>query len=496
VPSSSTPCAARVIASVRLPRICRTSSFHLTLLFAGLFNLSALVLFAVIYWSTAFYMTSQLDDAIDSDLTELRQEMPAGGLAGIARMIAERVAQMPNGPMAYLLEDPRGEVLAGNLPQMSAAVGVLDLPWPLAHGAKGQYRHLLYARGVLLPGGAYLLVGADAGPRGDMRELVLRAFGWGFAVTLLLAFGGGVLISGRLLRRVETISRAAREIMAGNLARRIPVRGTDDEFDHLASSLNAMLERTEALVEAMRQVSNDIAHDLRTPLTRLRQRLDLAGRKANSVEELRAALAGSRAEIDAVLETFGALLRIAQIEAGTPRARFAPVDLSELLLSVAELYQPAAEERRQALATDVEAGLGAEGDRELLAQMLANLVENAVRHAPEGAAITLAAKAAPEGVEIVVADDGPGIPPGERDRVFRRFYRLEASRTSPGNGLGLSLVRAIAGLHGIVIELADNEPGLRVRLLLSAPPSTARESDAVRSHVAAGRSGALPALPG
>jgi signal transduction histidine kinase len=454
---------------VNLPRLCRTSSFQLTLLFAGLFNASALVLFAVIYWSTSFYMTSQLGDAIDSDLTELRQEMPAGGVAGIAEMIDERVRQMPNGPMAYLLETASREVLAGNLPQMAPMVGSFDLAWPAPHGTK-ERRRLLQVRGVLLPGGDYLLVGADAGPRQAMRELVLHAFGWGFAVTLLLAFGGGVLISGRWLRRVETISRASREIMAGNLARRIPIRGADDEFDHLALSLNAMLDQLEASVAAIRQVSTDIAHDLRTPLMRLRQRLDLAARKAASAGELRVAVEGSIAEVDAVLETFGALLRIAQIEGGTPRARFGPVDLSELLHSVAELYQPSAEERRQTLTTDVAPALRCEGDRELLAQMLANLIENAVCHAPPGAAIEIAAAAGVDGLEIRVADNGPGIPPSEYQKVFRRFYRLEASRTTPGSGLGLSLVQAVAGLHGIAVELADNGPGLRVHLRLSRAP--------------------------
>jgi signal transduction histidine kinase len=473
-----------VIVSVTLPRLCRTSSFQLTLLFAGLFNLLAIVLFAVIYWSTSFYMTSQLDDAIDSDLTELRQEMPAGGVAGVAGMIEERVRQMPNGPMAYVLESARDEVLAGNLPQMAPIVGTFDLAWPAAH-AMNERQHLLQARGVLLPGGAYLLVGADAGPRQAMRALVLHAFGWGFAVTLLLAFGGGVLISGRWLRRVETISRASREIMAGNLMRRIPIRGTDDEFDHLASSLNAMLARLEASVEAIRQVSTDIAHDLRTPLMRLRQRLDLAARKATSAGELRAAVDRSIAEVDAVLETFGALLRIAQIEGGTPRARFALVDLTELLQSVAELYQPSAEERRQTLMTDVAPELGCEGDRELLAQMLANLIENAVRHAPEGTAIEIAAKAGCDGIDIRVADNGPGIPASEYEKVFRRFYRLEASRTTPGNGLGLSLVRAVAGLHGIAVELADNSPGLCVRLRL--PPALVR--------VGNGAGDTAPAIP-
>jgi signal transduction histidine kinase len=454
---------------VRLPSLCRTSSFQLTLLFAGLFVVSALLLFAVVYWSTSFYMTSQLDDAIMSDLTELRQELPAGGLAGVARMIDERVRQMPNGPMAYLLDDAAGTVVAGNLPASTPRQAYFDLRWGGRHGLAGR-PGLLYAHGIVLPGGAYLVVAADAGPRQAMRGLVLRAFVWGFAVTVLIAFGGGALISGGLLRRIETLSRAAREIMAGNLARRLPTRGTDDEFDHLAQSLNAMLERIEASVTAIRQVSNDIAHDLRTPLTRLRQRLERAQRQAVSAAELRGTVDRSLADVDAVLDTFSALLRIAQIEGGTPRSRFAPVDLSELLQSVAELYKPAAEERRQILATQIADGLTAEGDRELLAQLFANLVENAVRHAPEGAAIAVVAGVGAGGLEVEVADNGPGIPPSERENVFRRFYRLEWSRSTPGNGLGLSLVRAVAALHGIAVELLDNDnaPGLRVRLLLPA----------------------------
>jgi signal transduction histidine kinase len=479
---------------VRLTRLWRTSSFQLTLLFAGLFNASALILFAVIYGSTSFYMTSQLDDAIDSDLTELRQELPAGGIAGITRMIEARVRQMPNGPMAYLLEDGKGAVLAGNLPGMSPVAGALDLGWPGSRAVRGP-PHLLHARGVILPGGDYLLVGADAGPRQAMRQLVLRTFGWGLAVTLVIAFGGGVLISGGLLRRVETISRAARDIMAGNLARRIPVRGTDDEFDHLAASLNEMLERTEASVEAIRQVSNDIAHDLRTPLTRLRQHLELAQRKAVSPHQLRCTLGRSIAEVDAVLETFGALLRIAQIEGGRPRAAFAAVDLTELVHSVVELYKPAAEERRQELASDIAAGLWVEGDRELLAQMLANLIENAVRHAPEAAAIEVGARLAAGGIDLWVADNGPGIPAAERERVLHRFYRLEASRSTPGNGLGLSLVKAVAALHGTALELADNGPGLRARLHLPPQPPAA-VAGAAPAAAARPQGEPQPAIPG
>lgn len=453
---------------MRLPRRLRTSSFRLTLLYAALFSASVLVLFAVIYGATSFYMAGALEAAVDSDLAELQQALGAAGRAGLIDSIAERVKQMPAGPIFYLLEDASGRAVVGNLPPVARIAGIVDLELPQLGVSSGGHVLAIHARGLTLPGGDYLLVGADAFPLIEMREWILEGFGWSFVVTLLLAFGGGALMSGSLSRRVETISRTAREIMAGNLSRRIPIAGTDDEFDHLAASLNAMLDRTEASIEGIRQVSNDIAHDLRTPLTRLRQRLELASRKAASAEELRSAIDRSIADTDAILETFGALLRIAQIESGARKGQFARVCLSDLLHTVAEVYQPTADEKHQALGVAIEPGLFVEGDRELLTQMLANIVENAVRHSPEGAAIKIGGKRAGDAIEVVVADNGPGIPPGERGSVFRRFYRLDASRATPGSGLGLSLAAAIAAVHDAQIALSDNEPGLRVALRLPA----------------------------
>jgi signal transduction histidine kinase len=446
---------------VPLARLFRTSSFRLTLLYAALFSTSALLLFAVIFWTTSFYMTNQLDDAIDSDRTELQQGLSTGGLPRLSEMIRDRVDQMPLGPIVYLLQDAGGAVLAGNLPSMQPRTGTFDFDLP---APRAGHLHSIRARGVVLPSGDYLVVGADAHPLDEMREWILRAFGWGFAITLLLAFGGGALISNGLLRRVETISRAARAIMEGNLSRRIPARGVDDEFDHLAGSLNAMLERTERSIEGMRQVSSDIAHDLRTPLTRLRQHLELGRRRARSLDELRIAIDRSIAEVDDILETFGALLRIAQVESSAHRDHFGTVDFSELLNGVAELYHPMAEEKRQRFAVEIEPRLCLFGDRELVAQMVANLLENAMRHSPAEASIALTARRMRDDIEIAVADNGPGIPASERDKVFRRFYRLEASRTTPGSGLGLSLVAAVAALHGAEITLADNNPGLRAVL--------------------------------
>jgi signal transduction histidine kinase len=456
---------------VILPRLCRTSSFRLTLLYAALFSASAIVLFGVIYWSTSFYMTGQLDAAIDSDYAELQQAFRNAGTKDVAALIEDRVRDMPAGPMFYLLEDPTGEVLAGNLPALPMRTGTFDTVDPQPEPHRRDQR-VLRARGAMLGDSDYLLVAIGARQRDEMEELILRAFGWSFLVTLVLAFGGGIVLSGGLLRRIETISRTTREIMAGHLSRRVPTRGTDDEFDHLAASLNAMLERSESSMRAMRQISNDIAHDLRTPLTRLRQRLELAQRKAGTAAELRAAVEVSIGDTDAILSTFGALLRIAQIESKAVKAGFAELDFSELLRTVVEVYQPMADEKNQVLSADIAPGLRTVGDGELLTQMLANLLENALRHSPTGAVIRVRAIAAEHDITVVFADNGPGIPPGEYGNVFRRFYRLEASRTTPGSGLGLSLVAAIASLHEIPVEFEDNRPGLRVTLRLQ-PSSVA-----------------------
>jgi signal transduction histidine kinase len=445
---------------VALPRIIRTSSFRLTLLYAGLFGCSALILLGVIYWATGVYMSNLLDAAIDSDITELEDSLQVAGNEALTEQVKERVQQAPNGPMYYLLEDPKGKVVAGNISPTYSGEGRFDLKVPRLNSPSVA----VHAHGITLANREYLMVGVDALPRREMRKLILRVFEWSSAITLVLAFAGGALMSGGLLRRIETISRTARDIMAGDFSKRIPVRGTHDEFDHLVRSLNAMLERNEAAMESVRQVSNDIAHDLRTPLTRLRQRLDLAQRRARSLEEWQRAADGCISDMDAILETFGALLRIAQIESGMPARRFAKVDLSELLRTVIEVYQPMAEEREQRFSADIASRLMVWGDRELLAQMVANLIENAMKHSPVGASIGLATFQLSSAIAVVVMDSGPGIPIADRGRVFQRFYRLESSRSTPGSGLGLSLVEAIAALHGVSIELTDNGPGLRVTL--------------------------------
>jgi signal transduction histidine kinase len=271
-----------------------------------------------------------------------------------------------------------------------------------------------------------------------------------------------------VLRRIEAVSQTSRDIVGGDLQRRIPGRGSGDEFDHLAASLNAMLDRIQTLMEGLRQVSNDIAHDLRTPLTRLRQRLELAQRRGGVATSSGTVLEDALHDIDTILETFGALLRIAQIESGARVAGFTELDLGELLRTVTEIYQPSLEEKCQALVVQIDDALRVKGDRELLTQMFANLLENAVRHSPPHARVELSARRLGAMIEVSIADNGPGIAPEFRHKVLQRFFRLEASRSTPGNGLGLSLVEAIARLHESELALSDHEPGLRVNITLRA----------------------------
>jgi signal transduction histidine kinase len=301
-----------------------------------------------------------------------------------------------------------------------------------------------------------------------MRALIIRAFSIGFFVTVLMAILGSVIVSTTVLKRVDAVSRTARAILAGDFSQRVPVRGTNDEFDDLAASINAMLDRIEDLMRSMRQVSNDIAHDLRTPLTRLRQRLEHAKRRVHTVEELHDDLGHSIAQVDLILETFSALLRIAQIEAGRKTERTISVDVSTLLCGIVEDFAPAAEDRGQRLVAEVQPQLKAAADPELLTQMVVNLVENAMRYSPAGARISVQGRTVEEKIELAVCDTGPGIPPQERDNVLRPFYRLEASRTTEGNGLGLSLVAAIAKHHHAKLTLDDNAPGLRVAVVFPA----------------------------
>jgi signal transduction histidine kinase len=443
---------------VRLPRLLRTSSFRLTLLYAAMFGVSVVLLFGIVAWSVSGFMSAQIDATVSNELAEMQADAGGQDTASLKPVVDVLTARSPG--FYYLLQNAGGHWLAGNMLPLNPRPGSRELlgnHQPLGRHATGGIR----GRGILLPDKSYLFVGVSDYQLGEVHEVVVRSFLLGLAVTMVLAFATGLAMSFGVLRRVEAISRASRAIMAGDLGQRIALRGTDDEFDHLNASLNAMLDRIQELMLGLQQVSSDIAHDLRTPLTRLRQRLELGRRRETTVDGLHNALDGAMRDADVILETFSALLRIAQIEAGSRRAGFKPVGLSELLEGLIEAYQPVAEENGQTLQGRITPGLYVHGDRELLTQLFANLIENAISHTHTDAQISIEATSEPGKVRVVVADTGPGIPTELHHKVLQRFYRLEASRTTQGSGLGLSLVNAVAILHEAALDLCDNEPGLR-----------------------------------
>lgn len=457
-------------------RVLRSTSARLFSWYAAVFGLSVVLLLGAVYWIAAAALDGQLRESIDHELDVLVELQRTGGSARLARAVQLRAADLRPPRRYYLLQGADGERIAGNLPTMRPVEGALLLPARLLAAEDATKpepaadAHPVVAHGRVLENGSFLLVGESRYRALRAREAILHALGWGMLVTVLLAAAGGAVLGSRFLRRIEEINRTARSIMDGDLARRVPLRGSGDEMDQLAENLNAMLDRIQDLMESVKRVSDDIAHDLRSPLSRLRQRLEAArlgadGRSEEVIEQ-------SIAELDAILETFAALLRISQIEAGARRSAFAEIRLDEIVARVCETFAPVAEDRGQRLEHATEPLAPIRGDRELLTQMVANLVENPIRHCPAGTQIRVRLARERGAPVLCVTDTGPGIPSAEREKVFRRFYRLDASRSSPGTGLGLALVKAIAELHGAAVELADNAPGLRA--VVRFPPA-ARE---------------------
>jgi signal transduction histidine kinase len=457
---------------VRLRRIYGTSSFRLALLYAGVTGMAFLLLFGVIFWSTTRFMRHQIDDSVANELNEIMTDAP-GDVAGTAAIVAG-LARQSSG-FTYLFQDADGRVLAGNIRSIPPRVGVYE--WESEATHEDRRRGRIRGQGVRL-GDHYLFVGWSTHQLREMEEFIATSFIWGSAAAIALALAGGAVMSGRLLRKIENVSLTSRNIIQGDLTQRVPVEHDGDEFDRLSLSINAMLDRIETLMGDLRQVTTDIAHDLRTPLTRLGQRLEYAARSGADEQVLRQALDVARGEVDDILAMFAALLRIAEVESGARKAAFSRVDLGEIIDTVVEVYRGAAEDKGQQLEHDIDKDVAVTGDRELLIQLFANLVENAIRHCPSGCRIEVSVRRRPEGVEVSVADNGPGIPEQMREKVLQRFVRLENSRTSPGYGLGLSLAAAIANLHDAPLSFTDNSPGLRVSVRL---PSRAAPQDASRT---------------
>lgn len=445
-----------------LIELIRSAPFRIAAYYAGLFAVSVALLFGFVYWNSTVELTQQQQTATEQESQSLRALYREHGWEALRSEVKERAQRgAVDGPF-YALQNREGRMLAGNIGPIASFDGWKRIRRHLSRNQDDDSALVLLFGSRLEEG--LLVVGRSLAPIDEMQEVLLSGLGWTLSLTVLLALLGGIAMSRSALRRVETIVAASNDIIEGNLARRLPVSGVNDEIDRLALTINRMLERIQTLIEGLRQVSSDIAHDLRTPLGRLRQRLESARRAELSPENCAETLDRAVVEVDAILETFGALLRIAQIESGVRRSRFAVFDLSALARDIAESFEAVAESRGQRITGHVAPDISLRGDRELLAQALVNLIENAIGHSPAGTAIAVALEDGANGPVLSVSDTGPGVPAPERENVLHRFYRLEKSRTTPGSGLGLALVKAIADLHDARIALADNAPGLRAEL--------------------------------
>jgi len=456
-----------------LGRTLRSTAFRLTLAIFGFGAVGAALVLGLVAVQVIKLVDSETRAAISAEAEALIAQYDSGGLRRLGLTLAER-ARAPAGSI-YLLTDSLGEPLVGNIsqlpPDLTPKSGFGETRYQSLDGVS---KRRALARVYALPNGFRLLIGHDLGDRARIGAVMVRTLALSLVLFAALAALGALFVARRVLRRIDAMNVSARALMAGDMTERLPVNGSGDELDRLAVGLNQMLARIGELMAGLSEVSDNIAHDLRTPLTRLRNHAEEALRLGDG-EAMRAALVRTIEESDGLIKVFDALLMIARAEAGADRASLERVDVSEVVDSVAELYEPLAEEKGFVFHVDCERGLAIEGRRELIGQTLANLLDNALKY---GAQVNpacpreISVGARREGDEIVieVADRGPGVAPQDRERVFDRFVRLESARSRPGSGLGLSLVAAAARLHGGSVRMEDNGPGLKVRLSLPASP--------------------------
>lgn len=459
-----------------LVKLLHTSTFRFAAVYLLLFALSSGAILAYVYWNTAVLLERQTDETIEAEITGLNEQYRQGGLDALIRTMAERSGRSSDG--LYLFSNYFGRRLAGNMDgkpkEVAGASGWVEFPYSV-NTPEGREYHRARAFHTQLRGGFTLIVGRDVEERLQFANLIQQTLVWALAMTAGLGFIGGLLLSRNFLKRIDLIGETSRNIMAGDLSERMPVTGTGDELDRLSISLNGMLDQIERLMTGMKEVTDNVAHDLKTPLTRLKARVEDALRSDTTADH-RDALEQTLREADSLLETFAALLSIARTEAGEARSGLEPTDISSVVAELGELYEPLAEEAGGTLNVDAGAGLQLRGDRQLLAQALTNLLDNALKYAawPEGEgghpplAVTLSARRQGRDIVVEVSDNGPGIPAADRARVIERFVRLDTSRSKPGSGLGLSLVSGVARLHGGRLELLYAGPGLRARLYLPA----------------------------
>lgn len=449
----------------------------------ALFGTAAAGAIGYIYWQTNVLLARQLEQTIEAEIQGLAEQYRAGGISNLAKTVANR--SLTPGNSLYLVTDSEGDRITGNLSSVSRdlwnSVGRIEFAYSRP-GQRGPEKRLALVSVFRLKGGFRLLVGRDIEDRRVFERVVRSAFFLGLGFMALVGLGGGWMVSRSLLARVDAVSATSRTIMDGDLSGRVPVSGSGDELDRLSHNLNAMLERIEQLMAGMREVSDNIAHDLKTPLNRLRNRAEAALREDGAKAQYRETLESIIEEADDLIKTFNGLLSIARLEAGAAGETTETIDVAGLIRDVVELYEPTAEDQGLSLGAACGDGVTLTGDRQLIGQALANLIDNAIKYGGEGGAIEVSAVNTKNAVEIGVADKGPGIPEKDRERVLKRFVRLEESRSRPGSGLGLSLVAAVARLHGGALRFEDNEPGLRA--VLSFPFRTIHNNTAKKEQTA------------
>jgi signal transduction histidine kinase len=458
----------------RLGKVVRTTAFKLSAIYIVVFSVFSLFFVLYIAYSTNVLLNQQLRDTIAAELLGLSDQYRVGGLPAVVEVIEQRAHQP--GASLYLVTDISGRILAGNVNEVASDLltrsGIDPVIVSYERYAGDAEERTAMVQVVRLQGGFLLLVGRDIGEREQFRTIIGQALIWALGLMIALALLSYIFVSRRVLKRIDSLSATSRRIMLGDLSGRLEVVGSGDEFDRLADSLNAMLDRIEHLLYGVKDVSDNIAHDLKTPLTRLRNRVETALGGPSDAPTYRAALEATISESDQLIRTFNALLMIARIEAGSPDGAMIEVDASAIVHDVADLYEPVADETGIELVVEAPEPIMVKASRELLSQAIANLIDNAIKHGPigEGEArklrIEVATSRDGDSLILRVADNGPGIPAEDRERALQRFVRLEKSRSQPGTGLGLSLVAAVVRLHHGEIELGDGNPGLVVTIRL------------------------------
>jgi len=463
---------------VLLAKTLRSSTFRLALIWIAIFGTAVAALLGYVYWSTASYLRSRSDQTIVTELAILREAYAGGGRDRLIATIAQRIADAHFERGIYLLVDSAGVPLAGNLAAWPADLkgadgwGNFSAEWRPDAALPPELR----ATFETLADGSRLLVGTDVRELDQLAMKINTALVLTALLIFALAASASMMITRRTVGRIESINATSRAIMQSGLSERIPLRGTRDEWDELATNLNSMLERIETLMGEVKQFTDNVAHELRTPITRMRGRLEKAHNSLQDGDAHKSMIGDTMTDLESVLRIFSSLTRISQIEASDRTAAFRTVNLAEIVREVVELYDAAAEEKGGQLDTVGDQRVLITGDRDLLFDALANLVDNAIKHGREAGHVTVEVRESDAGASIAVSDQGPGIPGDEIRNVFKRFYRLERSRQTPGNGLGLSLVAAVARLHGAQIETLDNAPGLTVRLWFPAPARAGLEN--------------------